>query len=143
MKLVSESQNGIDWFFTMSKLRYRSTDLLGNHTTLHLSLAMPGIGLPEDVYLKFAKMAQKINPKVTCVPSYGEMCFADLSCDDLETSLKGTQFDFAFKNAADRLILPIESLMKESTKKNQCKLLVTNLGKNAHSDAIVLGTAFF
>lgn len=104
---------------------------------------MPGIGLPEDVYLKFAKMAQKINPKVTCVPSYGEMCFADLSCDDLETSLKGTQFDFAFKNAADRLILPIESLMKESTKKNQCKLLVTNLGKNAHSDAIVLGTAFF
>lgn len=57
LKLVSESQNGIDWFFTMSKLRYRSTDLLGNHTTLHLSLAIPGIGLPEDVYIKFAKMA--------------------------------------------------------------------------------------
>lgn len=74
----------------MSRFRYRSTDLLGDHTYMHLSLALPGIGLPEDIYLKFAKMVQKMNPKVTCVPSYGEICYADLSCEDLELTLKGT-----------------------------------------------------
>ena len=58
-------------------------------------------------------------------------------------SLAGTQFDFSFSKDADRLVLPIEALMKESTKKNQCKILVTNLGENAHSNAVVLGTAFF
>jgi len=71
------------------------------------------------------------------------MCYADISCEQLEASIAGTQFDFAFNTAADRLVLPIESLMKESTKKNQCKLLVTNLGADSHAEAVVLGTAFF
>jgi hypothetical protein len=71
------------------------------------------------------------------------MCYADMACSDLVTSLKGSSFDFGFSSAADRLVLPIEALMKESTKHNQCKILVTNLGENAQSNSIVLGTAFF
>lgn len=58
------------------------------------------------------------------------MCYADMACSDLVVSLKGTTFDFGFSTAADRLVLPVEALMKESTKRNQCKLLITNLGSN-------------
>lgn len=68
-----------------------------------------------------------------CVSSYGEICYADISCVDLIGSLRGSSFDFGFSSAAERLVLPIEALMKESAKRNQCKLLVTNLGNNAQS----------
>lgn len=46
------------------------------------------------------------------------MCYADMACSDLVVSLKGTTFDFGFSTAADRLVLPVEALMKESTKRN-------------------------
>jgi hypothetical protein len=67
LKLVSEAQNGVDWYFSMSRLRFKSTDLLGEHTTLHLSLAVPGLGLPQDIFMKFATMVQRLNPNIICV----------------------------------------------------------------------------
>ena len=86
---------------------------------------------------------QSLNANIVCVSSYGEMCYADMACSDLVSSLKGSSFDFGFSSAAERLVLPVEALMKESAKRNQCKLLVTNLGNNAQSSSIILGTAFF
>ncbi len=127
----------------MSSFRYKDVDLLSGNNSLQLSLAVAGIGLPADTFLKFAKIVQKLNKDIVCIESYGEMCYADMACSELALSTQGSAFDFGFSSAADRLVLPIEALMKESTKKNQCKLLVTNLGTNSQSNSIVLGTAFF
>lgn len=67
LKLVSKSENGVDWFFPMSRFRYKSTDLLTKDTSLHFSLAIAGIGLPEEIYTQFAKMIKKLNQNVICV----------------------------------------------------------------------------
>ena len=127
----------------MSSFRYKDVDLLSGNNSLQLSLAVAGIGLPEDTFLKFSKIVQKMNKDIVCIESYGEMCYADVGCSELASSIRGSSFDFGFSSAADRLVLPIEALLKESTKRNQCKLLVTNLGINSQSNSIVLGTAFF
>ena len=127
----------------MSSFRYKDVDLLSGNNSLQLSLAVAGIGLPEDTFLKFSKIVQKMNKDIVCIESYGEMCYADMACSELASSIQGSSFDFGFSSAADRLVLPIEALMKESTKRNQCKLLVTNLGINSQSNSIVLGNAFF
>ena len=127
----------------MSSFRYKDVDLLSGNNSLQLSLAVAGIGLPEDTFLKFSKIVQKMNKDIVCIESYGEMCYADMACSELASSIQGSSFDFGFSSSADRLVLPIEALMKESTKRNQCKLLVTNLGINSQSNSIVLGTAFF
>jgi len=50
LKLVSESLNGLDWRFTMSSFRYKDVDLLSGDHSLQLSLAVAGIGLPEDTF---------------------------------------------------------------------------------------------
>lgn len=55
MKLVSDSKNGLDWRFQMSSFRYKDVDLLGS-ASLQLSLAVPGIGLPEETFIKFSKL---------------------------------------------------------------------------------------
>lgn len=59
-----------------------------------------------------------MNKDIVCVGSNGGMCDAHMPCSELATTLAGSSFDFGFSTAADRLVLPIEALMKESTKKN-------------------------
>lgn len=102
----------------MSSFRYKDVDLLSEGNSLQLSLAVAGIGLPEATFLKFSKIVQKLNKEVVCIESYGEMCYADMACSELADTVKGSSFDFGFSTAANRLVLPIEALLKESTKRN-------------------------
>ncbi len=87
LKLVSESQSGLDWRFSMSSFRYKDVDLLSGNNSLQLSLGVAGIGLPEDKFLKFAKIVQNLNKDVVCIESYGEMCYADMACSELVVTI--------------------------------------------------------
>ena len=69
LKLVSESQTGTDWLFTMSQFKFKNQDLMGPGQTnkVSLSLAVPGIGLPEETFIKFSQIVEKLNSKLLCV----------------------------------------------------------------------------
>jgi hypothetical protein len=59
-------------------------------------MGLPGIGLPEDSYMKVAKKLYGMNSKIICPSSYGGICHSDLYCVQLLPSIEDVTINMKF-----------------------------------------------
>jgi hypothetical protein len=55
-----------DWIFTTSSFMLNDTELVGNTNKVEVSMAINGLGLPDNEYLVVARKLYGMSPKIQC-----------------------------------------------------------------------------
>jgi len=106
---------------------------------VEITMGVAGVGLPESDYMEVAKKLYKADSKIICPSSYGGSCHSTTFCSQLLPSIESLHFQLHFGEKMT-FEVPIAAFMRQTD--DQCKILVHNLGKNAQSDNIVMGSSF-
>ena len=63
-----------------------------------LSLALPGIGLPQTLYNNAVQSLINLNQNVQCGSSYGNSCHFPKLCKEILASVKGKNIEIQFSD---------------------------------------------
>lgn len=141
---MSEAQDG--WEFSITSLKIKNDEFLPENSDstfkATLSLSLPGLGLPSDLYNEISLKLEKLSNKLICGYLVGNSCHFSDTCANVLSHVNDNPISIKFFNLnQDSIVLPLEALMREADK-NTCRLLITNLG-NFSINKVVVGSAVF
>ena len=108
-----------------SLLNYESDKQSKN---VSLSLALPGLGVPQTVYTSIIQSLENLKIGVKCGLHTGNECHVLEPCEDVLKYFDGETVNIKFFDIeSNSIVLPMEALMRQ--RQDKCSILVTNLGR--------------
>jgi hypothetical protein len=126
-----------DLLFKSDSFKFGSVEFVDKY--VEITMGVPGVGLPEPLYMQVAKKLYEAESKIICPSSYGYSCHSTTFCAQLLPSIEDMHFQMHFGDKKT-FEVPIAAFMRQTD--DQCKILVTNLGTKGQSENIVMGSSF-